>query len=237
MQCLVGCLARWTGLQAEQPGVYALHFPSDPGGTSLVSKGLPGAQCVVSCCFNYLLPELGLGNAALSACIVRPFYFYTFSGWGSPVCVHCHTLLLLHLLWVGQPHICTVWLHRAFACRHRNDVLVPPFICTGQPYVHVLPHFTSFTPTPSGEIVPSLTPHEAILHVGIACFAISTLSLDWAFLHVGSTAFASSSLSPGSCMCSTMGPHSRTLPYPLDQSLGGGGHCMHSMVLSCSCWI
>lgn len=90
-------------------GVCTLNFPSDPGGATLVSAGLPGAH-VLSCCFSYLLPELGLGSAAMSACIARPFYFHTFSGCALPhFAPSAHSLSraasCVHT--VASQHLCT----------------------------------------------------------------------------------------------------------------------------------
>lgn len=66
------------------------------------------APCVlrVPCCFNHLLPQLGLGGAALSAHVAVPHCFCTFSGWDGPACGYRSISLVLHSLWVGCP-VCT----------------------------------------------------------------------------------------------------------------------------------
>lgn len=68
--------------------------------------------------FNCLLPELGLDGASLNVCIVPPYQLYTFSRWGSPVCMHCCTLLVLHPLHAGELCMHTAqWMHTTAPCR------------------------------------------------------------------------------------------------------------------------
>lgn len=53
---------------------------------------------------------LSLGRASLCAHAAVLPYLCTFSGGGSPMCGCCSTLLVLHYLWAGEPHMHTQFM-------------------------------------------------------------------------------------------------------------------------------
>lgn len=128
------------------------------------------------------------------------FYSSTLSLDGAALCAHHRALLVLCSLWVGQPHICVQ--------QHPTHATWSSPVCG---YHSALPALHC--------------PHMCMWQHPTIC----TLSLDGATLHVGNLSILLSlcSLQASSliCMSSLVGAHSSTLPYPLDQSLGGRDPC------------
>lgn len=115
-------------------------------------------------------------------------------------------LLLLHM---GQPH---VWVPESISSSVLSSGGVKPMCGAAVPTVWVLQCFASSTLSPGGT-----APYEHKIDP-----TISALSLD----KVGSTL---SRQGKAVCAHNPMGVGSSTLPYLLDQSLGGEASCIHTV--------
>lgn len=101
-------------------------------------------------CFKCLLPEPGLGRIALSALFAVPYWFLTFSEWGSSVCAHHHTLLVPHPCQVGNlmcAHISApLSLHKASMSVGTTHYVISSLCKDGATPVHTLLHFACSAP-------------------------------------------------------------------------------------------